>query len=160
MMANQQWLDERESRAWRNYLSAHAKLLARVNRQLQLDSKLSGADYEVLVNLSEAPDLRMRSFELITSMEWEKSRLSHHLTRMEQRGLIERVGCPTDARGAFIVLTEQGQAAIASAAPLHVVEVRQSFIDALSPAQLNSLADISAALLDHFDHLDRLDCGR
>jgi DNA-binding MarR family transcriptional regulator len=148
-VSDEPWLNEQEERVWRTYLAVHVKLTARMNRQLQRDSGLSGADYEVLVNLSEAPDHRVRSFELVASMQWEKSRLSHHLTRMQQRGLVLREECSTDGRGAFIVLTPQGQTAIETAAPPHVAEVRAAFFDALTPQQLKALGTITGTILEH-----------
>ncbi|HEV8297656.1 MAG TPA: MarR family transcriptional regulator, partial [Acidimicrobiales bacterium] len=104
-MAPPRWLDERENRAWRGLQQVRAQLGGRLGRQLQRDTGLSAADYEVLVNLSEAPKGRLRSYELSNALQWEKSRLSHHLTRMQRRGLVDREGCATDARGAFILIT-------------------------------------------------------
>ena len=75
-------------------------------------------------------------------MHWDKSRLSQQLTRMAQRALIEREPCKSDNRGAFVVLTAQGHAAIAQAAPRHVAHVRQTLIDALTPQQLDVLAQV------------------
>lgn len=147
-MADVRWLDEHEQTVWRGFLQMQRDLQARLNRQLQQDAGLSGADYEVLVNLSEAPSTRLRAFELADSMQWEKSRLSHHLTRMERRGLIRREECETDARGAFILLTADGRRAIKKAAPLHVGEVRRAFIDVLSAEQLDALDGITRAVLD------------
>ena len=141
------WLDEREARAWRSHVDVSALLNAHLNRQLQRDAALSDADYGVLVHLSEAPDGRLRPFELGQALRWEKSRLSHHLSRMERRGLVEREGCGTDRRGAFILLTDVGRAAIEAAAPLHVREVRQVFVDVLSDEQLDALAEINEMLL-------------
>ena len=83
-------------------MRAYVLIDAQLNRQLLRETDLSQADYAVLVNLSEAPEGRLRGFALAQGMQWEKSRLSHHLTRMERRGLIERQGCPTDGRGAFV----------------------------------------------------------
>jgi len=116
-MNNPRWLDESEQRAWRSYLQMHGQLLARLNRQLQADSDLSLADYEVLVTLSEVPAGRLRPFELQRGLQWEQSRLSHQLRRMEHRGLVGREGCTDDRRGAFIVLTDAGRRAIEAAAP-------------------------------------------
>jgi DNA-binding MarR family transcriptional regulator len=141
------WLDEREARAWRSHVEVSALLNAHLNRQLQRDAALSDSDYGVLVHLSEAPDRRLRPFELGRALRWEKSRLSHHLSRMERRGLVEREGCGTDRRGAFVVLTDVGRAAIEAAAPLHVREVRRVFVDALSDEQLDALAEINQELL-------------
>ena len=143
------WLNDREQRAWRAFIDVHAQLMRRLHRQLQTDSDLSGPDYEVLVHLSESSDGRLRPFELGRQLQWEKSRLSHHLTRMERRGLIGREECETDARGAHIALTRAGRRAIVAAAPAHVAELRRLFIDALSPRQIDELARISEAVLAH-----------
>lgn len=101
----------------------------------------------MLVHLSEAPDERLRSFQLSAALQWEKSRLSHHLTRMQGRGLVTRQECRTDGRGAFVVLTDAGRAAIEEAAPFHVTDVRHAFIEVLTPAQLDALAEIAEAVL-------------
>lgn len=154
-MATQTWLDEREQRAWRGFLAVHAQLGGRLRRSLQQDSGLSDADYAVLVNLSEAPEGRLRIFELVTSLNWEKSRLSHQLRRMEDRGLLEREGCPTDRRGAFVVVTEAGLGAVRSAAPQHAADVRRWFVDALTPDQLDVLAEITDSVLVHLGQGDR-----
>jgi DNA-binding MarR family transcriptional regulator len=145
------WLDDREARAWRSYLAMQRRLEATINRRLQQGSGLSGADYEVLVHLSEAEDQRMRAFELAEATQWEKSRLSHHLTRMERRGLVERSDCPTDRRGAFVSLTRYGQAAIEAAAPCHVADVRSLFLDELTPLELDTLAGLTERVLARLD---------
>ncbi len=146
-MDEPRWLDEREARAWRGLISMQTQLLRRLARQMQQDDGLSEADFEVLVRLSEAPDGRQRVFELGQATQWEKSRLSHHLSRMVQRGLVVRETCPTDSRGAFVRLTEAGRGAIEDAAPRHVAHVRRWFVDALSPEQLDALAGISEDVL-------------
>jgi DNA-binding MarR family transcriptional regulator len=125
----------------------HTELLRHLNRQLQRDTDLSLPDYEVLVHLSEAPSGRMRAFELAGALRWEKSRLSHHLTRMERRGLITREECLTDTRGADVVVTGAGRAAIETAAPRHTQEVRRLFVDALTTEQLDALAELSEGVL-------------
>lgn len=137
------WLTDREDRAWRGYLRMRRLLEAQLGRDLQQASGLSVADYEVLVNLSEAPRGRLRINDLAAEMEWEKSRLSHHLTRMEGRGLVRKDECATDGRGAFVVLTPKGRAAIRKAAPLHVERVRHYVFDVLTPQQLDTLAEIA-----------------
>jgi DNA-binding MarR family transcriptional regulator len=141
------WLDGQEEKLWRGYLRMNTELHSRLNRHLVRETGLSAADYEVLVNLSEAPDGRRRAFELRDSMQWEQSRLSHHLTRMERRGLVEREECTTDGRGAVIAITAAGRTAIEDAAPDHVAEVRRLFIDVLTPAQRRALAAISATVI-------------
>jgi DNA-binding MarR family transcriptional regulator len=142
------WLSDDEQEVWRAYLRANQLLHARLNRQLQRDTGFSEADYAVLVHLSEAPDDRMRGYELAAVIQWEKSRLSHHLTRMEKRGLVRREECPTDGRGAFIALTEEGRRRIEAAAPLHVSEVRRLFFDALSADQTTELGEICGVLVE------------
>lgn len=143
------WLNEREERAWRGFVNLQQQVRRRIARELQRNAGLSEADYEVLVRLSEAPDGRLRPYELGRATQWEKSRLSHHLSRMTERGLVERQFCPTDSRGSFVALTDEGRAAIAAAAPQHVEDVRRWFIDVLSAEQLDALAEISATVLEN-----------
>jgi len=142
------WLTEEEQRAWRGLLRMTAQLNARANRQLQEEYGISLADYEVLVALSEAPEDRLRVFEVADALAWEQSRVSHQLARMQRRGLITREGCATDARGAFAVLTGAGRAAIEQAAPAHVELVRQLVFDDLSPEQVSALTEITTRVLD------------
>ena len=153
-MNEPRWLDEREARAWRGYARMQAQLSARLHRSLQRRTGLSLSDYEVLVHLSEAPDGHLRSFQLSAALQWEKSRLSHHLTRMEARGLVSREECSSDGRGAFVVLTAAGRAAIEAAAPTHVADVRETFIDVLTPAQLDALAEIAETVLERLSSGD------
>lgn len=140
------WLTETEQQAWRSFIRMQVRLNAHLSQRMQSHSGLSMADYEVLVHLSEAPEGRLRVFELGRGVEWEKSRLSHHLRRMAGRGLVERTECPSDGRGAFVTLTAQGRRAIEAAAPLHVADVRHAVIDALSPEQLAELGAISEVI--------------
>jgi DNA-binding MarR family transcriptional regulator len=145
------WLTEREQAAWRSYLDMTAKLTARLNREMQQQSGISIADYSVLVQLSEHVDARMRVLELARALGWEKSRLSHQLTRMQQRGLIERSNCSEDRRGAWIVLTEKGQDTIVAAAPRHVESVRRYVFADLDPEQVAELERISRTVADVLD---------
>jgi DNA-binding MarR family transcriptional regulator len=148
-MDGTRWLDEDEQAAWRGLLRMQVQLHQRLSRALQREAGMSEADYGVLVELSEAPEERLRIFELGSYLQWEKSRLSHHLRRMEERGLVERQECESDRRGAFVVLTEHGRVAIQDAAPKHVAEVRRAFIDALTPRQLDQLQEITTEVLAH-----------
>jgi DNA-binding MarR family transcriptional regulator len=148
-VAKRKWLTEREQKAWRGLLVMQMQLDGRLRRSLQDHANLSDADYAVLVNLSEAPGDRLRSFELGATLAWEKSRLSHQLRRMQQRGLVTREECPTDRRGAFAVLTKAGRAAVESAAPQHAADVRHWFLDAVTREQLDALTEISGAVLAH-----------
>lgn len=112
---------------------------------------MSLSDYEVLAYLSEAPNQRLRILELAAAVQWEKSRVSHHVTRMEQRGLVARQECPTDGRGHFVSLTDAGRRAIEAAAPLHVAEVRRWFIEPLQAKQLDELAKAAEAIVDSYE---------
>lgn len=150
-MSAPRWLDEHEQRAWRAFQTMHIQLDARLRADLVRGAGMSDADYGVLVHLSEAEDRRLRARELARELQWEKSRLSHQISRMEKRGMVRREECPTDARGAYVVLTDAGFDAISDAAPQHVDAVRRYMIDGLSPAQLDALieiADIVKARLD------------
>jgi len=145
------WLTDDEQRTWRAFLRVGSRLDAALGRHLQSASELSQADFGVLVRLTDAPDGRSRAYELGRFLEWEKSRLSHHLTRMEKRGLVVRQECPTDRRGAFVAVTPAGRRAIEAAAPAHVREVRRLVFDALTPEQVESLREISETLLGQLD---------
>jgi DNA-binding MarR family transcriptional regulator len=141
------WLDDAEARAWRGYMRMRTLLHAQIVRDLAREAGLSGPDYDVLSNVSEAEGRRVRLGDLAARMAWSKSRLSHHITRMEQRGLVTREDCSSDGRGAFVVLTDAGLRAIQAAAPGHVASVRRHFIDLLSREQLDALAEISQTVV-------------
>ena len=142
------WLTEEEQRAWRGLVRMTSQLNARGNRQLQDEYGISLADYEVLVVLSEAPEGRLRVFEVTDALAWEQSRVSHQLARMQRRGLVAREDCATDARGAFAVLTAAGRAAIERAAPAHVELVRHLVFDGLSHDQVTALTEVTTLVLD------------
>ncbi len=118
-------------------------------RELTQDAGLSEADYDVLSDLSETPQGRLRLRELADRMLWSRSRLSHHLTRMQQRGLVTREECADDARGSVVVLTPAGRQAIGSAAPGHVAAVRRHLIDLLTPAEIEALGALTHRVVDH-----------
>jgi len=141
------WLDDAEARAWRGYMRMRTLLHAQIVRDLAREAGLSGPDYDVLSNVSEAEGRRSRLGDLAARMAWSKSRLSHHITRMEQRGLVTREDCTSDGRGAFVVLTDAGLRAIQDAAPGHVASVRRHFIDLLSREQLDALAEITQTVV-------------
>jgi DNA-binding MarR family transcriptional regulator len=137
------WLDPVEQKAWRGFLQSHAQLTAFLGRELARESGLSMQDYGVLVELSESPDGRMRAFELGRNLVWEKSRLSHHIARMVQRGLVNRSRCPSDQRGSFVCITVEGRQAIELAAPKHVEAVRDHFVEVLTREELKVLSVIA-----------------
>jgi DNA-binding MarR family transcriptional regulator len=141
------WLSDDEQRAWRTYLQMSSLLAAALNRQLQHDSGLTLPEYEVLVRLSEAPEHRLRPFQVCEALNWEQSRLSHQLTRMERRGLVLRRECVAEGRGAFVELTAAGVNAIDAAAPRHVATVRGLVFDQLSDAQRATFEEACAAII-------------
>ncbi|HEX3426505.1 MAG TPA: MarR family transcriptional regulator [Acidimicrobiales bacterium] len=144
-----QWLSDKEQEAWRGLLTMTSQLEAALNRQLQDHSGLSLSDYDILVPLSESPDGRLRIFELADQLNWEQSRLSHHLARMTKRGLVQRIDCASDRRGAYVSLTPTGRDAIEQAAPEHVETVKRLVFSALTPEQVQALSDISRKVLAH-----------
>lgn len=138
-----------ELRVWRDYIETAEALRAVISARLQSDSALSAGDYAVLLALSEAQGHRMRSSDLAAHINWERSRLSHHLGRMERRGLIAREDCVTDSRGAEVVLAAAGAEAFQGATVPHLRAVRELFVDALTAEQLDAAGEVAAALRAH-----------
>ena len=151
---DQPWLSETQQRVWRQWLAANAELSTAVGRQLSQDNGISSPDFQVLVRLSEEPGRRLRIVELARGMQWERSRLSHHLTRMEKRGLVLRRDCPQDGRGQFAELTDQGGHTVEQAAPGHVELVRSVLFDHLPEADLEVLDRITATLVERVRRSD------
>lgn len=147
-METVRWLDEPEERAWRALQVMTMRLEARLASELAAVSDLSLSDYTVLVALTDRPDGRMRVFELAATLGWEKSRVSHQLARMVDRGLVAKERCGDDRRGAFVAATGGGLAAIEAAAPHHVETVRRLFVDPLTPAELDALGRAAQKVVD------------
>lgn len=141
------WLSASEQRAWRSYVDATTLLFDALDRQLQQDSGMPHAYYEILVRLSESPQRSMRMSELADATRSSRSRLSHAVARLEERGWVIREECPTDKRGQVARLTDDGFAALGSAAPGHVAAVRASVFDRLSPDQVEQLTGIATAVI-------------
>lgn len=146
-MTEPRWLDQREAHVWQGYRDLQRELRNALDRQLVDDAGLSAAEYALLVPLSEAPGGRLRARDLGTMVGWDRSRVSHQLSRMEQRGLVTRAPCPDDARGSMVRLTPAGRSAIKAAAPKHVATVRRFFLDPLSDEELDTLATLFDRLL-------------
>jgi len=142
------WLDPGEQRAWRSLMEMQDGLSEFIDRQLRNRCGLSHADYQVLAHLSEAPEDRLRSFELGELLHWEKSRLSQHLGRMQKRGLVSRERCRTDQRGAVVAITPRGNDLIEAAAPQHVGDVRDVLIDHVTAAELATLVTVAGKVQD------------
>jgi DNA-binding MarR family transcriptional regulator len=145
-VSDTRWLDAGEQRTWRAYLNAHRLLLDAVDAQLRRDSGMPHAYYEILVRLSEEEARALRMTELAEATRMSASRLSHAITRLEGHGWVRRQDCPTDRRGQVAVLTDEGFAALAEAAPGHVEAVRGALFDALDAEQIRHLGEISETL--------------
>lgn len=145
------WLDEAEARAWRGLRLMELRLNGALARQLATGAGLSHPDYVVLVALTDQPDGRLRLFELGRILGWEKSRLSHQISRMADRGLVTKEKCDADRRGAYVVISAKGRREIEAAAPGHVALVRQLFVDVLTPAQLATIAEVAETVLARLD---------
>ncbi|MFC8434214.1 MarR family winged helix-turn-helix transcriptional regulator [Streptomyces sp. NPDC057253] len=142
------WLDEREERAWRGFQEMRINMTALLARRLTRKCGLSEADYSVLLHVSEAPGHRIRSRDLCRILQWDRSRLSRQITRMESRGTITRASCD-DARGFDVVLTESGLAAVRVASRIQLEAVRHCFADLLTSEQLETLGDITELVTKH-----------
>lgn len=152
MTQQPKWLTPEEQEAWRGVIRMYEKLAGRLSRHLQQDANLSPADFAVLVDLSEAPGGRMRHVDLSKCLEWEKSRMSHQVTRMTKRGLVTRQECPEDGRGAFVVITPKGMETIKAAAPRHVEVVRDLFVDLLTSEELRQFALVANRVIEHVEN--------
>lgn len=149
-MSEVRWLNDEEQRTWRAYLAAGTLLQENLNRRLQQDSGLPHTYYEILTTLSETPDRMLRMTELAERCRASRSRLSHAIARLEQAGWVRRQECPTDKRGAFAILTDEGFERLAAAAPSHVEAVREYLFDVLTPEQVREFGEICAAIRDGF----------
>ena len=148
-MSDTRWLDGDEQHTWRSFLTATRLFLDGIERQLQQDSGLPHAYYEILVRLSEAPGRTMRMSELATTSLSSRSRISHAVARLESSGWVRRRPCEHDKRGQLAELTDEGVAGLEAAAPAHVEAVRRGLFDALSPEQVTALREISDTLVAH-----------
>jgi len=145
------WLNAEEGETWRSFMAACQGFFAAIDAQLQRDSQMPLAYYEILVRLEAAPGRTMRMTQLAEAAASSKSRISHAVARLEERGWVRRMDCPTDRRGQNAVLTDDGFAALAEAAPGHVEQVRRSLFDTLSPAQVKHLRAIAEAMISAAD---------
>jgi DNA-binding MarR family transcriptional regulator len=145
--AQTRWLDEYEQVTWRTYLAATKAIGEAIDSQLQRDADIPLTYYEILVRLSEAADRMLRMSQLAERCLASRSRLSHAVTRLEERGWVERRPCADDGRGMLASLTTEGMAALADAAPGHVNAVREQIFDRLTPEQVKQLREIGETIL-------------
>lgn len=143
-------LSDEQLAVWRLLLDTTGDLRRRLGAMMQ-ESDVSPADYQVLLTLTEADDHELRSSVLAAAMNWERSRLSHHLGRMEKRNLIRRSDDAADSRAAMVSLTPEGASAYRRASGPHLKAVKAMFADALSADQVASLRDVLEAIRDHLD---------
>jgi DNA-binding MarR family transcriptional regulator len=147
----QDWLCHDEQRAWRGFLAMAALLPSALDQQLQRDAEMGHSSYIVLAMLSEAPDRSLRMSDLAARANSSPSRLSHTVTRLEERGWVRRERSPEDGRGSIARLTDDGWDVVVATAPGHVAAVRRYVFDALSPEQVRQLEDIAGAVLATLD---------
>jgi DNA-binding MarR family transcriptional regulator len=165
-MAKTRWLDAREAHLWQSYRDVHRQLVSALEGRLIRNSGLSGAEYALLHPLSASESGVLRTRDLGQLVGWERSRLSHQVSRMEKRGLVVREECASDARGSMVRLTPAGRSAIEAAAPDHVEAVRSYFLDKLSRDEQEVLvklldrilADLPSQDLCASDHRPTTDC--
>ncbi|MEU6250522.1 MarR family transcriptional regulator [Glycomyces sp. NPDC047010] len=148
------WLSAEEQHSWRAFVRMHLKLSARLAADLQAQSGLSPADFEVLVALTDVPEGRVRFQDLAKGIDWEQSRLSHQIRRMAKRDLVAREECEEDGRGAYVAISGHGRAVIGAAAPKHVATVRRLVLDGLTPEEFAELGRLSAKLADRIDRAE------
>jgi len=139
------WLTAAEQSAWRCFITGTRRLLDRLERDLKAHG-LSHDDYGLLVALSEADDGRLRMAGLAEQSVESRSRLSHHVGRLESKGLVRRESCPSDRRGAFAVLTDEGRVLMEETAPHHVAGVRAHFLDQVRPDELEAISSAFARI--------------
>lgn len=151
-----EWLDQRERTAWLGLIAVVELLPGVLEAQLRRDASLTHFEYFTLAMLSESPGRTLRMTELAGATNATLSRLSHVVSRLEARGFVERFPCPGDRRATNARLTDEGWQKVTASAPGHVSTVRHNVIDALTPAQLDQLAEIAGAMLARIDPEDRM----
>jgi DNA-binding MarR family transcriptional regulator len=148
------WLDAEEAEAWRALASVLVRLPAALDAQLRRDAGITHFEYQVLALLSEAPGRTQRMSELATLAEGSLPRLSQVVARLEQRGWVRRSPDPADGRYTLAILTDQGRAKVAQAAPGHVQEVRRLVLDPLTNTQTRQLREISRRIMGAIGAVD------
>jgi DNA-binding MarR family transcriptional regulator len=145
-MSQAMGLDPADWATWRDLTAMRATVERALEQRLQRDAGISGADFDVLHSLSTAEGGRLRAGALAESLGWEKSRISHQVRRMAERGLVERADCPTDLRGTWVVLTDSGADAFATASCGYVETLDRVFFSRVDADQKASLREIAAAV--------------
>jgi DNA-binding MarR family transcriptional regulator len=144
-------VSEQDWQLWRDFVAMHQQLARELDRQLQRDAGISQADWSVLLVLSKATERRLRTGEIAELLAWEKSRVSHQVTRMESRGLVERSECDTDGRGTWVGLTSEGRRTLVGATSDHAVAIRELFFDNLADDEKAALSATARRVLEHIN---------
>jgi DNA-binding MarR family transcriptional regulator len=150
-VSDQLEITEDQWNAWRAFNSMRRRLDLELERRLQRDAGISAADYSVLITVFRSPDRQLRANELGLALSWEKSRLSHQVSRMQKRGLVERRECDTDGRGTWISLTADGSRAALGAMRDHAAALREHFFDALTADELAVVLAASTKIVNSMD---------
>ncbi|BDZ47642.1 MarR family winged helix-turn-helix transcriptional regulator [Naasia aerilata] len=141
-------IGEADWSVWRAFQAMRRELDRAVEQRLHADAGISGPDFEILLSLFRAADNQLRARDLGELLGWEKSRVSHQVTRMVARGLLERRECPTDLRGTWVVLLPEGRRAVLRASRGNATELRRLFFDVLTPAEKATLNELSERIVD------------
>jgi len=144
-------ISDAEWDVWRSFTTMRRQLDLALEQQLQRDAGISRADFEILLAIFEAPEKQLRARELVDRLGWEKSRVSHQVTRMEQRDLVTRRECDSDLRSSWILLTPAGKRAVLGSMRDHAMTIRKYFFDALTPTELEVMSAASQRVLDAID---------
>lgn len=138
----------REWEVWRAFTNMRRQLDRAVEQRLQEDAGISRSEFEILLALWEAPEKRLRARDIAEIIDWEKSRISHQVTRMEGRGLVKRADCSDDLRGTWVMITDEGRNAVTGATRDHGETIRRVFFDVISEDEQDMLLEISRRVLD------------
>ena len=147
-MSNSQPISDSDRQVWRSFLMMRRQLDRALEQRLQGDAGVSGADFEILTTLQASQDKQLRARELTELLGWEKSRVSHQVTRMEARGLVERKDCPTDLRGTWVTLTAAGAEAVLTATLGHDDELQRRFFGVLDVDEKSTIGAASERIID------------
>ena len=145
--ATKRRLSREELTSWRAFLRAHAVITRALEVELVADQELSLAAYDVLVQLVEAPEHRLRMTELAEAVLLSRSGVTRLVDRLEKAGLVARCRVATDGRGVAAELTPEGLSRLRNASPTHLAGVVRHFVDRLDAEDLDAIERISRRLV-------------
>lgn len=148
LKADVRWLDESQQRSWRAFIIGSTLLFDALDQDLKKSFGIGSSEYEILVRLSESPGRCLRMAALADAMCHSRSRVTHTVQRMEQRGLVQRTASPEDGRGIIASLTEKGHQLLVAAAPVHVAGVRRNLVDLCDGADFEALGRVMGSVTD------------